>query len=124
MEHLVCTPEVQLNLLGAKQNTAQILLRPSQSLTLDLQYFLYCSAGILFDQEQSRSEVKQARGRKGKTARRVLFSGSGHLEYVGMGQPSAGPILVLNPALVCAQGLFVRDTHLLCTSGLSTIYSE
>ena len=124
MEELVCTPEVQLSLLGPKHNTAQVLLPPSQTLTLDLQYFLYCSAGIQFEQEQSQNEVKQARGRRGKTARRVLTSGSGHLEYVGMGQPSAGPILALNPVLVCAEGLFVRDTHLLCTSNLSTIYSE
>lgn len=124
MEELINASEVHLDLLGPKHNTAQVLLQPSQSLTMDLQFFQYCSAGVQFQQEESWSEVKQAKGRRGITARRVLISGSGQLEYVGLGQPGGGPILVLNPALVCSEGLFVRDTHLLCTSGLSTIYSE
>lgn len=122
MEEVVINPEaVEVEIVG---ETAMVVLRPGQSITVNMNFFMYSSPGVTMNKTQSLREIKEARGRKGDSVRRVVGCSGNQFEYVGMGRPGGGPILALNPMVVCAEGLFVRDTHLLCTSGFTSIFSE
>lgn len=104
-----------VQLLGKQHNVAQLLLFPLQSVSVEAQAIVY-SSKVAIDADPT---WKGLQGNYQHSCYRQLLVNKGDsLEYVAVGVPEGGPILVLNPQLV--NDLMVRTSLLLATAKVSS----
>lgn len=106
-----------VQLLGEQHNVAQVLLFPLQSVSVEAQAVVYSSKVAV----EADPAWKGLRGNYQHACNRQLLVNKGDsLEYIAVGVPESGPILVLNPQLVADSVLIVKTSLLLATAKVSS----
>lgn len=102
MECLHVGEQLQVRLLGERQEVAQVVLMPGQTLLTFSDVLLYCSPSLHL-----------TKSRAWRTSRPLISLSSPSLQYLGLSHPFTSPILALSPSLSHDE-LVVFQPALLC----------